>query len=99
MLAYVVAGLTFTLAFGLLVVGAFHGVHVGTGTDRTKAIADIVGGLVLVAFGFVVLTGHASERPRREAPGPGEGLQARLGRGLTMTTSALAGPLTHIPGI
>ena len=41
MLAYVIAGLAFTLAFGVIVVGATEGIHVHSGTNKTKAIADI----------------------------------------------------------
>jgi hypothetical protein len=99
LLAYVVSGLSCTIGFGVLVVGASHGFDLDTGSDRTKAIADIAGGLVMVGFGLAVLAGRVPDRPRDEAPGPGRGLQQRLGRRLTMTTAALAGPLTHIPGI
>ncbi len=42
--AYVVAGLAFAIAFGVLVVGVFHGIHVQAGTNGTRAVANIIGG-------------------------------------------------------
>ena len=33
MTAYVIAGLAFTVAFGVIVVGAFHGIHISAGTE------------------------------------------------------------------
>ena len=99
LLAFVVVGLTWTIAFGLLVIGAFHGIHLSSGNDQTRAIADIAGGVVLLVFGLLALTGHSPVRVRREAPGPGEGWQARFERRLTPTTAAVAGALTHIPGV
>jgi Sap, sulfolipid-1-addressing protein len=99
MFVYVVCGLAFTIAFGVVVVGAFHGVHLGAGSDRTKTAADIAGGLIALLFGVAVLTGRVRRRPRDDAPGAGGGLKARLDRRLTLPTAAFAGALTHIPGV
>ena len=60
MWAYVVAGLAFTVAFGAVIVGATHGIHLGSGTNKTKGIADIAGGIVALAFGVGL-----RHRPRR----------------------------------
>jgi hypothetical protein len=99
LLAYMVAGLAFTAAFGVVVVGAFHGVHFGAGSDRTKAIAEIVGGVVALLFGCAVLAGLVRRRSDHDAPGAGGGWKARLDRRLTVPAAAIAGPLTHIPGL
>ena len=69
MVAYIAAGLAFTLAFGAIVVGATQGIHINSGTDKTKGIADIVGGVVALAFGFGVLTGLIDGRHSGDAPG------------------------------
>ncbi len=98
LLAYVVAGLAFTIAFGVVVVGAFHGIHLGAGSDRTKGIAAVVGGVIAVLFGCAVLTGLVRRRPDHDAPGAGGGWKARLDRRITVPAAAIAGPLTHIPG-
>ena len=98
LLAYVVGGLAFTIAFGVLVVGAFHGIHVGAADDRAKGIAGIVGGAVALLLGCAVLAGLVPRRVTRDAPAAGA-WKARLDRRLTVPTAAIAGPLTHIPGL
>lgn len=99
LLAYIVAGLAFTVAFGVIVVGAFHGVHFGSGSDRTKGIADIVGGSLALLFGCAVLSGRIGRRSDHDAAGAAGGWKARLDRRLTIPAAAAAGPLTHIPGL
>jgi hypothetical protein len=97
--AYIVGGLTFTIGFGVLVVGAFHGVHIHAGSGRTKGVADILGGLGALLFGLAVATGLVARARQRRVPGNAGRLKARLDRGLTVPAAAVAGPLTHIPGV
>lgn len=99
MIAYVVAGLTFTIGFGLLVVLAFHGVNINAGTDRTKGIAEIAGGVLVLVFAALVLNGRVGGRHPDDAPGPSGRWKALLEQRLTLRTAALAGPVTHIPGL
>jgi hypothetical protein len=99
LLAYVAGGLAFAIAFGVVVVGAFHGIHVGAGSDRTKGIADIAGGVVALLFGCAVLTGWGPRRSDRDDLGAGGGWKDRLDRRLTVPTAAIAGVLTHLPGL
>ena len=99
LLAYIVAGLAFTVVFGVVVVGAFHGVHLGAGSDRTKGIANIAGGALALLFGCAVLAGLVRRRSDHDAPGTDGGWKARLDRRLTVPAAAVAGPLTHIPGL
>jgi hypothetical protein len=99
MCAYVVGGLVFTLAFGAIVVGVFHGIHVRLSTGTTKAVTDIVAGGAALVFGVAVLQrriggGQADDAPKAEGR-----LTAMLAHRLTIPTAALAGPLTHVPGI
>ena len=91
-------GLAFTFVFGVVVVGVFHGIHLHSGTGRTKGIADMVGGAVALLFGVALLTGVVGRR-RRRASASNNGLMARLDRQITVRFAALAGPLTHIPGV
>ncbi len=100
MIGYVAAGLAFTVAFGVVVIWAFNGISVNSGTNRTKGIADIAGGVVVLAFAFALLTGrigraHPGEAPRTHDRRWGALLEHRL----TVRTAALAGPVTHIPGL
>ena len=103
MTVYVLVGLAFTVAFGLVVVfvvtGTFTGVQIKAGTDRTSATAEILAGLVLLGLGIYI-----SRRPMRPNQAdevvrtPGRWAKLRE-RHLTPRTAALAGPATHIPGV
>jgi hypothetical protein len=97
LVAYVATGLAFTLAFGVVVVFALHGIHLNPGSDRTKGVADIVGGVAALLFGCAVLSGRIPRRSDHDVPGVG--WKSRLDRQLTVTAAAIAGPLTHIPGV
>jgi hypothetical protein len=97
LVAYAVAGLAFTVFVGVVVVFAMHGVHFPSGSDRTRAVADIVGGVAALLFGCAVLTGRIPRRSDHDVPGVG--WKARLDRRLTVTAAAIAGPLTHLPGL
>jgi Sap-like sulfolipid-1-addressing protein len=99
MSAYVIAGLAFTLAFGGIVVGATEGIHVHSGTDRTKAIADIAGGILALAFGIGLATRRINQGRADDAPRPAGRMKSMLDSRLTIRTAAFAGPATHIPGL
>jgi hypothetical protein len=97
LVAYAVAGLAFTLVVGVIIVFALHGIHLPSGSDRTRGVADIVGGVAVLLFGCAVLSGRIPRRSDHDAPIVG--WKARLDRKVTVTTAAIAGPLTHLPGI
>src|SRR5262245_33435197 len=79
MCAYVTGGLAFTIVFGVIVVSVFHGIHLHAGADQTKGIADIVGGVVLLALGLGVLTGVIRRRPQDPASDSGNAWTASFG--------------------
>jgi len=96
---YIASGLTFTVGFGLLVVWAFNGVDVGSGSDRTEAVAEIVAGVVLLAFAAATVTGLIGGPHSEDAPKP-VGRWARIrDQKLTVRKVAIAGPITHLPGL
>jgi hypothetical protein len=97
--AYVAAGLVFTVGFGLIVVYAFHGIHVSSGTDRAKGIAEIAGGVLALLFAVAILTGRARAWQAQDAPDVGGRWKAMLSERVTTRTAVLAGPATHIPGL
>ena len=73
MIVYITAGLTFTIAFGLLVIWAFNGIDINSGSDETKGIAEIAGGIVVLTFAVLVLhrarrRAARRRRARRTAP-------------------------------
>jgi hypothetical protein len=81
-----------------VVVWVFHGVHVQAGSSRTKGIADIIGGVAALVFGYAVLAGKVQRRHQDDPPERRNWL-ARLDHQVTVRVAAVAGPLTHIPGI
>src|SRR5262249_31759555 len=99
MWAYVVAGLAFTIGFGAIVVGLTHGIHMHSGSSKTKAIADLAGGIVALGVGIGLATGRINPRRTDDAPRTNGRMKAALDRRLTLRTAALAGPATHIPGL
>ena len=99
MIAYVAAGLAFTIAFGLIVVYALHGIHLNAGSSKTKGIAEIAGGVIVLGFGIGLLSGRLQGPRAREAPEAGGRMKAMLAGHLTTRTAVIAGPVTHIPGI
>jgi Sap, sulfolipid-1-addressing protein len=98
MTAYVVAGLLFTIAFGAVVVWAFHGITVSSGS-RAKGIADIAGGVIVLGFAVLILTGRISGPHAADAPRAPSRWERLLDKHRTLRTAALAGPATHIPGL
>ena len=99
MLAYIIAGLTFTIAVGLLVIWAFSGVDVDSGSEKTKGIAEIAGGVVALTFAVLLATGRVGGPHTDDAPDAPRRWTAVLERRLTVPKAALAGPATHIPGL
>ena len=99
MAVYVAAGLAFTVGFGLLAISVFSDVEVSAGTDRTRGIAEVVGGVLLLAFALGVLTGRIGGVRSDEAPASRRRWNKLHPRRLTVRIAALAGPVTHIPGI
>ena len=95
--AYVAAGITFTLAVGFGALWLLRGTELDAGTSRTKAIVEIVAGVVTlgvavaIAMRRIPIASGAEERVGRGAP-------RRLHRPTTRT-AAVAGVMTHAPGI
>jgi Sap, sulfolipid-1-addressing protein len=99
MSAYVIAGLLFTIAFGAIVVWAFHGITVGFGTSRAKGIAEIAGGVIVLGFAVLILTGRVSGPHATDSSRTPNRWERLLDEHRTLRTAAFAGPTTHIPGL
>ena len=99
LIAFVLAGLVFTIALGALIVWAFSGIDIGAGTDHTKGIAEIAAGALVLCLGAAALSERIPLAKLTSEPGT----DGRLGRlrqhRITTRTAALAGPATHIPGL
>jgi hypothetical protein len=99
MIAYVVSGLLATIAFGMLVLLAFGGIQLGQGGSTAKGVAQIIGGVVAFGFGGLVWQGRINVRRSGDAPRVSGRWQRALEGRLTIKTAAVAGPLTHVPGL
>jgi hypothetical protein len=97
--AYVFAGLAFTFAVGAAVLLVFSGIDLQAGSDRSKGIAEIAAGIVIVAVGTGMVFRRDDLGRVMEAPGTSGRLGRLRERQITTRTAALAGPATHIPGL
>jgi cytochrome bd-type quinol oxidase subunit 2 len=99
MVVYVIAGLAFTVAVGVAVIFVFSGIELDAGTDRTKAIAEILAGVLAIGLGVAVLAGRVRVGAVSDGRAVGERAERLQRRRITTRTAALAGPATHIPGL
>jgi hypothetical protein len=96
--AYVAAGFTFSVAVGVLVVAIFHGAGLNyRGTDVYGAI-ELLGGLAALGFAIAVGTGRR-ELPSRDSGTHEESTIIRRLHNPTVSTAAVAGVVTHVPGL
>ena len=99
MIIYNAVGIVFTVGFGLIVIWAFNGIDYDSGSDNTMGVAEIAGGILVLGFATSVLTGRIGGPRADDAPEPGNRFKDLLERRVTPKTAAIAGPLTHIPGL
>jgi hypothetical protein len=100
MTAFVLAGLAFTIALGLIVVVVLGGIDIRAGTSRTKATAEIAGGVVALAAAVLVLRGRfVRGAPAGDLPSRQGRWDRLVNERLTLRTAILAGPATHLPGV
>ena len=98
--AYVVAGAGFTVAFGIAVIAVFHGVEFSPSSGRVRAVAEIIAGGAAVVFGLLLVSGRVgAHRIERDQPVERRGWISTLSEHLSVRKAAVAGPMTHIPGV
>jgi Sap, sulfolipid-1-addressing protein len=96
--AYLVAGLTFSVAVGVLVVAILYGAGIDyRGTEVYSAI-ELIGGVAALGFAVGVGTGRTQLPARHEGADEGSAMIQRL-RNPSVTTAAVAGVATHLPGL
>ena len=101
MTVYVISGLIFTTAFGLIVIWAFSGINVEHHAGKPLAIAQIIFGAIAVIFSLFVLTGRGGGKRADDVPDVAKNKRwsGLLERSLNFRTAMAAGPVTHIPGL
>jgi hypothetical protein len=103
LLFFIVAGYTVSVLVGLVLVLAFHGARGELGGSTFTALFDLLAGVAALAFAFGYREGRVSVPRRRErrTPSP-NGTTSRIAERLrnpSVLTAALAGVVTHIPGL
>jgi Sap, sulfolipid-1-addressing protein len=101
LLAYVVTGFVFSAGVGVAVVIVLGGWTGPTAPDHVRALIGIVIGALSVGYAAGLLSGQI-ERRVRAADGPVLPADSWLGRqlaDLSPARAALAGVLTHLPGL
>ena len=98
LLAYIAAGFTFSAAVGVLVVAIFHGAGIDYRGTNVYAAVELLGGLAALGFAIAVGTGRR-ELPSRDSATREESKIIRRLRNPTVSTAAVAGVATHVPGL
>ncbi|GAA4538724.1 GAP family protein [Pseudonocardia xishanensis] len=98
LVAYVVTGAAFSVLVGVVVVLLLNGLAAATSSSAPRPVLDLVLGGAALGYAGAAWAGWAPHR--RSAPPPDEPtwMQRRL-QGLTVRGSAVAGVLTHLPGL
>jgi hypothetical protein len=97
LVAYLVAGLAFSLAIGTSVVVLLGGLHSTRPSTAIHPVVDVVLGACALGCAACVWGGRLL-RPRDSPPEQDGWLRRRLGD-LSPSSAALAGVLTHLPGL
>jgi len=98
LLAYIVTGAVFSVLVGVVVVVLLSGLVSATSSSAPRPILDLVLGGAALGYAGAAWAGWA---PRRRSEQPSDQptwMQRRL-RGLTVRGAAVAGVLTHLPGL
>jgi hypothetical protein len=98
LVAYLAAGLTFSVAIGVLVVAIFYGARIDYRDTDVYSAIELVGGVTALGFAVAVGTGRRQPPARDEGSGEGSAITRRL-RNPSVTTALVAGVATHAPGL
>jgi Sap-like sulfolipid-1-addressing protein len=96
--AYLAAGLAFSVGFGVAVVAVFHGAGFHYRDSNGYAAIELLGGVAAIGFAAGVGTGRRQLPNRNEHAAEDSAIVRRL-RHPTMVTASVAGIATHLPGL
>ena len=97
LIAYIVAGFTFSVAIGVLVVVAFGGADIRFG-GTVEDLIELLAGTAALGFAAGVAAGRAELPSRGNPTGAQSSMAVRL-RNPSVRTAAVAGVATHLPGL
>jgi hypothetical protein len=98
LIAYIATGFVWSVAIGILVVSAFHGVNVEVGTSTASSIIYVLGGGAALALSVAMATGRVRAETDPDSPTEESRLVRRL-RNPSMALARGAGIATHLPGL
>jgi hypothetical protein len=96
--AYLVAGVTFSVGLGVLVVAIFHGAAIDYRSTEVYSAIELLGGVAALGFAIAVGTGRRQPPARDQSASEGSAITRRL-RNPTVVTASVAGVATHLPGL
>jgi hypothetical protein len=100
LLAYTLFGLAWSVAIGILIVLVFDGAGKQFGHSNFAAVFDVLAGVAALGFAAgVERAGLADRFQDRRAATEGESRIARRLRNPSVVDAALAGVVTHVPGL
>ena len=94
--AYVAAGLSFSLATGIVVVAVMHGAEIRSGTSTFDAVVDLLAGVAVLGFAAGLFAGRLQPGQRSDS---GTSWVTRRLRNPSLKVAAAAGVTTHLPGL
>jgi hypothetical protein len=98
LIAYITTGFVWSVAIGILVVSAFHGVNLEVGTSTASSIVFVLGGGAALALSVAMATGRVRSETDPDSPTEESRLVRRL-RNPSMALARGAGIATHLPGL
>ena len=96
-MAHVVAGLFFSVAFGVAVVAFFHGADLRHQDSVVNSLIELMAGMA--ALGYAVGVGTGRARPPSRSESADDSAVTRHLRNPSVGTAAAAGVATHLPGL
>jgi hypothetical protein len=98
LLAYLLAGLAFTLVIGVGAVNLLVPVTRAQAPEAARTVLDLVLGTAALGYAAGMLSGVVQRRERRPEPHGRSWITDRLSN-LSLSGAAVLGVLTHLPGL
>jgi hypothetical protein len=98
LLAFTLTGLVVSTAVGTVIVVAFDGAGAAVGRSDFAAVFDLLAGVAAIAFAAGLKQGRVSAPHRAASAKAPSRITTRL-RHPSMSTAAVAGVATHVPGL
>lgn len=96
--AYLVAGLTFSVTVGVLVVAIFYGAGIDYRGTEVYSVIELLGGVTALGLAVGVGVGRTQLPTRHQGTGEESAILRRL-RNPSVAAAMVAGVATHLPGV